>query len=186
MPSISDDELVTSWGLVLEATAAAGRRLERELAAAFDLSAPAAEVLFRLARSPDGMLATTRLAREVAFSSGGFTRLADRLVAAGLVERRPCPTDRRVVFAALTDEGRRVADAALALHAEGLRRYVLEPLGPERLAALAGAMRVLRDHHRPTAGPDGRARDVGAPVTAPPARQRPASTRPRNSSTTRA
>lgn len=47
------------------------------------------------------------------------TRLAHRLVAADLVERRPDPTDRRVVALALTSAGRRlVRDVRAARRAE--------------------------------------------------------------------
>ncbi|WP_434084347.1 MarR family winged helix-turn-helix transcriptional regulator [Micrococcus porci] len=47
------------------------------------------------------------------------TNAVDRLEAAGLVERQPHETDRRALLLALTDEGRRVADAATeALNAE--------------------------------------------------------------------
>lgn len=155
MHAPSDDELVTTWGLVLEATAAAGRRLAIELDEAVGLSAPEAEVLFRLARSPGRLLPTTRLAREISFSSGGFTRLVDRLVRSGLVERRPCASDRRVVYAALTATGSTVASAALARHAEGLRCHLLDVVGTEQLVALEQVMRVLRDHHRQ----DGRHQD---------------------------
>jgi len=142
---LSDDELVTAWGLVLEGTARAGGVLADELQAAVGLSRTWAEVLFRLRRTPDQLLPTTRLAHAVSFSSGGFTKLLDHLVAAGLVARVPCPTDRRVMYAVLTPLGRSKADAALALHAEGLRRHVLAVLGADRLSDLAQTMRLLRD-----------------------------------------
>ena len=38
----------------------------------------------------------SQLADQVALTSGGITRLLDRMTAAGLVQRVPCPTDRRV------------------------------------------------------------------------------------------
>ena len=59
-----------------------------EIDAAVGIPITWAEVLFRLRRTPGEALPSTRLAREVSFSSGGFTELMDRLVAAGLVERR--------------------------------------------------------------------------------------------------
>ncbi|MFD1731173.1 MarR family transcriptional regulator [Deinococcus malanensis] len=37
----------------------------------------------------------TDLARRVRFSGGGLTRLADKLQAQGLIERRRCATDGR-------------------------------------------------------------------------------------------
>jgi DNA-binding MarR family transcriptional regulator len=50
------------------------------------------------------------LASGIGFSESAATRLVDRLVTAGLVERRTSPTDRRSVTAALTADGRRATD----------------------------------------------------------------------------
>ena len=61
------------------------------------------------------------LAEEVALTTGGITRLLDRMIGAGLVERRPCPTDRRVAFAALTPAGRTKIEEAAAIHAADLQ-----------------------------------------------------------------
>ena len=52
------------------------------------------------------------LAQQVALTTGGVTRLVDRMISAGLVERVPCPTDRRVLFAALTPAGEAKLDEA--------------------------------------------------------------------------
>ena len=65
----------------------------------------------------------TRLVDEVSFSSGGFTKLADRLEADGLIERRDDPTDRRVRNAALTPEGERLAKLVMALPADCVGSY---------------------------------------------------------------
>ena len=68
----------------------------------------------------------SKLARQVAFSSGGFTKVADRLEQAGLIKRQPSSSDRRVTHAVLTDSGRALAQAlydkfaqALAVDGEG-------------------------------------------------------------------
>jgi DNA-binding MarR family transcriptional regulator len=143
----TEDDLVTTWGLVLEATSRAGRLLASEIEQAVGLPATWIEVLFRLRRTPENTLPTTQLAHAVSFSSGGFTKLLDHLVAAGLVQRVPCPSDRRVMYVSLTQLGQTTADAALAVHVAGLRAHVLHHLGPERFRQLAEAARVLRDAH---------------------------------------
>src|SRR3954451_23700238 len=48
------------------------------------------------------------LAESVLLSRSGLTRLADRLAKNGLITREECPTDQRGLFAAITDEGRRL------------------------------------------------------------------------------
>ena len=45
------------------------------------------------------------LAEAVAMSKSGTTRLIDRLEQQGLVQRIPCPEDRRSVWACLTQKG---------------------------------------------------------------------------------
>lgn len=139
-----DDEIVTWWGLVIEGYAATQDKLMGEIAQRFGLSPAQFDILLRLVRTPGYRLPMTRLAREAALSSGGFTKVADRLVAAGLIMRRPSPDDRRVTYAALTEHGRGVAEKARHTCAEILRQRVLEPLGPQASKTLAEAMRTLR------------------------------------------
>lgn len=148
LPDPAGQELVSLWGAAVEGFADVGRVLAAELDEALGIPMTWAEVLFRLRRTPGEMLPSTRLAREVSFTSGGFTKLMDRLVEAGLVERRACPTDRRVVYAGLTPRGREVADRALEVHIAGLRRHVLHAIGEDGLRALAETLLQLRDAAR--------------------------------------
>jgi len=142
----SADALITGWGLVLEAYARLASAIRRDLAEHSGLDPAEFEVLLRLSRSPDQRQTASHLAGEVSFSSGGFTKLADRLERAGLVQRRPSMRDRRVVWIALTDAGSEAVTAANAHHVAFLRHRVFGPLGAERFEAMADIMRVLRDH----------------------------------------
>ncbi|WP_116044118.1 MarR family winged helix-turn-helix transcriptional regulator [Amycolatopsis palatopharyngis] len=143
-PCADDDEIVTWWGLVIEGYLATQDRLMGEIAERFGLAPASFDILIRLIRSPEHRMPMTRLAGEAALSSGGFTKVADRLVTAGLIRRVPSPEDRRVTFVTLTEHGHDVADKARQACAEILRRRVLTPLGPEVSASLADAMRTLR------------------------------------------
>jgi DNA-binding MarR family transcriptional regulator len=87
-------------------------------------------------------LAPTALARWMMLSSAAMTNRVDRLEAAGLVERRPDPGDRRGVLVALTPDGKRVVDAAVADHVENERRP-LEPLTAEDQQTLNALLRKL-------------------------------------------
>lgn len=145
MPEVpDDDEIVTWWGLVIEGYTATQERLMGEIAERFGLAPASFDILVRLVRSPEHRMPMTRLAREAALSSGGFTKVADRLADAGLIRRLPSPEDRRVTFACLTEHGLRVANDARAACAEILRRTVLDPLSQDAAGALAEAMRTLR------------------------------------------
>lgn len=69
----------------------------------------------RRAGSPHRMSAT-ELASWVLLSSGGMTNRLDRMEEAGLVRRRPDPSDRRGVLVELTARGGKVIDAAIDAH----------------------------------------------------------------------
>jgi len=139
-----DDEIVTWWGLVIEGYLATQDKLMGEIEERFGLAPASFDILIRLVRTPGHQMPMTRLAKEAALSSGGFTKVADRLVAADLICREPSPNDRRVTYACLTEHGLEVAEKARQACAEILRRRVLEPLGPQASEALAEAMRTLR------------------------------------------
>jgi DNA-binding MarR family transcriptional regulator len=87
-------------------------------------------------------LSPGRLVAETMVTSGTMTNRVDRLVARGLVERRPDPEDRRGVLVSLTTSGRKAVDAAL----DELLAHEQEILGAlDRADAtrLADALRAL-------------------------------------------
>jgi DNA-binding MarR family transcriptional regulator len=121
--SRADDELISTFGRLLEATNRLEQRMDRSLESACGIALAWFEVLLRLSRAEDTQLSMGALAEQVALTTGGITRLVDRMIRAGLVERRPCPTDRRVSFAGLTPAGRDKLDQAATVHARDLREY---------------------------------------------------------------
>jgi DNA-binding MarR family transcriptional regulator len=143
---VDNGDLVTNWGLVVEGFARVQRVLQVDLEAS-DLNPTWFEVLLRLVRTPGHRLPMTQLADEVLFSSGGFTKLADRIAEAGFVERVGCPSDRRVTWITLTDIGEKVINVALERHVACLRANVLGPLGETSVRELGQHMRTLRDQH---------------------------------------
>lgn len=142
-PSVQD-ERITLMGLLVEVHARLARTLGGELEARCGLPLSWYDVMIRLGRSPEGFLTMTRLAAEVSLTSGGITRLVDRMVDAGFLERRSCPTDRRSVFVALTATGNRMLAEATAEHLSGLDRHLVGPLDPDERVALASILRKLR------------------------------------------
>ena len=78
----------------------------------------------------------------VTLSSGAMTNRIDRLEELGLVERRPDAEDRRGVIIALTHEGRKLVDQAIAIRLEDARRNVSVFNADER-KRLAGFLREL-------------------------------------------
>jgi DNA-binding MarR family transcriptional regulator len=75
-------------------------------------------------------------------SSGGMTKRLDRLAAAGLVERRPDPSDRRGTLVRLTARGRKTIDAALPVHVANEAR-LLAGLSAQERRSLDSLLRKL-------------------------------------------
>ena len=71
-------------------------------------------------------------------SSGGMTNRLDRLERAGLVERRPDPSDRRGKLIALTDAGKHVIDQTIDRHVANEER-ILSVLTPAEQKAQRAA-----------------------------------------------
>lgn len=101
---------------LLRAHAATTRQLNAQLLADHGLTISDFEVLLRLSRSPDRRMRRVDLAGEVLLSASGVTRLLDGLERNGLVERGTCDSDRRVVYAVLTDAGSEKLAAASDSH----------------------------------------------------------------------
>ena len=80
-------------------------RLQAALAQGDFPPLPWYEVLATLADESDRRLKMGDLAERLVITRGGLTKLVDRLVTAGLLERAFCETDRRVSYATLTPAG---------------------------------------------------------------------------------
>jgi DNA-binding MarR family transcriptional regulator len=84
----------------------------------------------------------TQLMRATLLSSGGMTKRLDRLAAAGLVERRPDPSDRRGTLVRLTRRGKTAIDSAVVPHLANEER-LLQPLTRDERRQLDRLLRVL-------------------------------------------
>lgn len=110
---------VHAFVALLRAHAASTRRLSAQLTADHGLTISDFEVLLRLARAPDRRMRRVDLAEQVVLTASGVTRLLDGLERSGLVERDSCDTDRRVVYAVLTDAGlEKIREAATSHFAQ--------------------------------------------------------------------
>jgi MarR family 2-MHQ and catechol resistance regulon transcriptional repressor len=140
-----DDPRIHTFGLLLEAHAQLTRLLDADLQDSDGISLQTFEVLLRISRAEEGRITMSGLAGGVALTTGGVTRLADRLEKDGLVQRVSCPSDRRVVYLTLTDQGRATLAEALTHHLDSLERRVASRISPRDTATLN---RVLDDLRR--------------------------------------
>ena len=123
----TSDERVALFALLLDTNARLARSLAQRLEE--DCSMPLAwfEVLLQLRRE-SGPLKMNQVADAIVHSTGGTTRLIDRLEEAGLVERQMCASDRRAIYVGLTDEGQRRLSEALLVHVTYLDEHLASRL----------------------------------------------------------
>ena len=70
------------------------------------------EVLLRISRS-GGQMKMADISNQVVITTGGITKLIDRLIEQGYIKRQPCKEDRRIVWACITDKGTKAFKEAL-------------------------------------------------------------------------
>jgi DNA-binding MarR family transcriptional regulator len=139
------DDRIQALGVVLTTAS----RLERLLGAAMErasgLSHPMFEVLLLVGARPEGV-PMGELSRRLVLTSGGATRLVDRMVEAGLVARERSHGDKRVQMVTLTPAGEARLVEAARRHVDELDRHVYGVLPPERLAAVVEGLDELGRH----------------------------------------
>src|SRR4051794_16455973 len=94
-----------AWRSLAQTHAAVSGRLQEALAQAELPPLPWFEMLAAIAASEEERMKMGELAEALVITRGGLTKLVDRLVKAGLIERTFCDTDRRVSYATLLPAG---------------------------------------------------------------------------------
>ena len=100
------DTHIQMWRSFLETHATVVKYLERRIQEQHGLPLSWFDVLIQLADGPECRLRMGELAESVLLTRSGITRLMDRMIEAGLVDREPCPGDRRGYYAVITQKGR--------------------------------------------------------------------------------
>lgn len=108
----------------------------------WNLSFPRYELLRLLAFSRSGSLPITKASERLQVHVTSVTSAMKRLLDAGLVERRPHPTDGRTTLVEITDRGREVVTEATAALNDGV--FSAPGMGDTEQAALIDAIATLR------------------------------------------
>jgi MarR family transcriptional regulator, 2-MHQ and catechol-resistance regulon repressor len=140
-----DDPAISTYGRLVEVVRRLDATFERTIREVGGLPAPRFELLLRLARSPGEELTMSELGVQLGVTSGGATRLVDRVAADGLVERRLCSSDRRVHHVRLTEAGRERLATVLPAHRDDLARELTSRLDAETTVQLEAILDLLRD-----------------------------------------
>ncbi|WP_067485543.1 MarR family winged helix-turn-helix transcriptional regulator [Actinomadura hibisca] len=113
--------------------------LDRDLKAKHGLSVSEYEILVRLSEAPERRLRMAELAANASQSRSRLSHTCSRLESKGLVFRGGCPSDKRGVYAHLTDDGFAALDKAARDHVETVREYFVDAIDPGDLEAIGRA-----------------------------------------------
>jgi DNA-binding MarR family transcriptional regulator len=134
-----------AWRTYLMGTTQLTVRLDRDLQERHDLSLPEYEIMVRLSEADQRRMRMSELADSLNHSRSRLTHTVARMEAVGLLTRSSCPSDRRGIFAELTDAGMRKLVEAAPTHVEGVRAYLIDITSPEDLAAVERVFGAVAD-----------------------------------------
>ncbi len=140
-----DDERIQLMGLIVRTHRRLTDSLGRELEENVGIPLVFFDVLIHVGGAPDRRLTMSKLSADVALTTGGVTRLVDRMVEAGLVAREACPNDRRSIYVVLTPDGQTVLERAVAEHIAGIDRHLVAHLNDGDRASLEAALHKVLD-----------------------------------------
>jgi DNA-binding MarR family transcriptional regulator len=151
-PLSSRDPRLEPWRAFLTAHARVTRRLDEELRAEHDLSLAEYDALLTIADAPERRIRMRQLADRVILSKSGVTRLIDRLVLDGLVERKACASDARGAEAVLTSAGLERLRRASRTHLRGIAQHFLAAVEDADIPTIQRSMLAVADHAGPGNG----------------------------------
>ena len=122
------------------------RALEDELFGRFGLTAQQYNAMRLLRAAHPGRLPTLALAGRLVSRAPDITRMLDRLVERGLVDRERPAENRRVVLIGITAAGLELLDA-LAAEVRQCHQRQLGHLRPDEMRALVDLLRRAREPH---------------------------------------
>lgn len=135
-PRWLDDEEKRTWLALLAMINLLDDELDRQLQRDSGMPQAYYMVLAALSESPMHRMRMSDLASSNNASQSRLTHAVNRLVMAGWVRREKCTSDRRVVYAVLTDEGFEVVKIAAPGHVEAVRTTLFDRLSPEQVRQL--------------------------------------------------
>lgn len=119
--------------------------LARELTRATGLSEADYQVLDALLDAPGARARALELRWTLQWEKSRLSHQIARMVARGLLNRQACAEDARGSDIVLTDAGREAAKRARRVREESVQTFVLDTLGPERIASLTEVATLLAE-----------------------------------------
>ena len=136
-PNHPSQEATRAWTRLVRVQGAVLSAVETELKEAGLPPLAWYDALLELSRAPNGALRPLDLEKAMLLPQYSTSRLAERLVKAGLVTRAPCPVDGRSLFLVITPEGGALQKKMWPAYAAAIERHLGEKLTNPEAAKLA-------------------------------------------------
>ena len=143
---LSEDEQ-RAWRTHLEVSRLLMYQLERDLQP-FGLTLNDYEILVNLSESEGLRLRMSDLADATLQSKSRLSHQITRMEKAGLVRRESCESDKRGLFAVLTDLGWETMRKVAPHHVASVRRHFIDQLSPRDLDHYQGVLRPVAEKLR--------------------------------------
>ncbi|MFJ2649676.1 MarR family winged helix-turn-helix transcriptional regulator [Streptomyces sp. NPDC087420] len=136
-----------AWRTHLDVNRLLTHQLEKDLQP-FGLTMNDYEILVNLSESAERRMRMSDLAAATLQSKSRLSHQITRMETAGLVRRENCESDRRGLFAVLTDAGMETMQKVAPFHVDSVRKHFIDLLSPEALAALSASLTPVAEHLR--------------------------------------
>lgn len=141
-PPWLDEEQQRIWRAYLLGSARLLEKLDADLRQ-FGLDLPEYEILVTLSEADDERIRMSDLATAVHQSRSRLTHTIGRMERSNLVQRVTCPTDKRGVWAELTEDGRSLLHAAAPRHVLAVRANFVDAVDSGDFAAIGRAFTTM-------------------------------------------
>jgi DNA-binding MarR family transcriptional regulator len=133
-----------AWRTHLDVNKMLMYQLEKDLQP-FGLTMNDYEILVDLSEAEDRRLRMSDLAAVTLQSKSRLSHQVTRMEAVGLVRREHCESDRRGLFAVLTDQGMETMQKVAPYHVASVRRHFIDLLTPEELSAMSDSLKPIAE-----------------------------------------
>lgn len=132
-----DDDEIAAWVRLIAVVELLPGVLDTQLRRDHGLTHYEYFVMAMLSEAPDRTLRMTVLASRTNATLPRLSHVVSRMEARGLLQRSPCPEDKRASNVRLTDDGWDAIVAAAPGHVETVRHNVVDALSREQVGQLA-------------------------------------------------
>ncbi|MHC0434100.1 MarR family winged helix-turn-helix transcriptional regulator [Streptomyces sp. O3] len=134
-----------AWRTHLDVSRLLMHQLEKDLQP-FGLTINDYEILVNLSESDGTRMRMSDLATSTLQSKSRLSHQITRMENAGLVRRENCESDRRGLYAVLTDHGLATMQKVAPHHVDSVRRHFIDLIGPDALQQLRTILDPVAKH----------------------------------------